>query len=143
MTTLSVWAPSAERVDVEVGGEQRPLAQAAQPGWWQLVVADAGHGTDYAFRIDGGDPRPDPRSAWQPSGVHGPSRIYDQTAFTWTDETWRGVFASIAEPDDVTVGATTLSTSLWKILCDEADAHVGTLHRELSLLQLLFRDLPR
>ena len=28
---------------------------------------------------------PDPRSQWQPNGVHGLSRVYDQTAFAWTD----------------------------------------------------------
>jgi chemosensory pili system protein ChpA (sensor histidine kinase/response regulator) len=54
----------------------------------------------------------------------------------------RLVFATIAEPDDVTIGATTLSTSLWKILCDEADAHVATLHRELSVLQSDARAAP-
>ena len=26
-------------------------------------------------------PYPDPRSLWQPNGVHGPSRVYDQKAF--------------------------------------------------------------
>ncbi len=31
-------------------------------GWWQLEVPEAGHGTDYAYRVDGGEPRPDPRS---------------------------------------------------------------------------------
>jgi maltooligosyltrehalose trehalohydrolase len=28
---------------------------------------------------------PDPRSQWQPNGVHELSRLYDQTAFSWTD----------------------------------------------------------
>ncbi|HVO88698.1 MAG TPA: Hpt domain-containing protein [Casimicrobiaceae bacterium] len=37
--------------------------------------------------------------------------------------------------DEVTIGSVTLSTSLWKILCDEADQHVATLNHELSLLQ--------
>ena len=31
----------------------------------------AAYPLDYAFRVDGGEPRPDPRSAWQPHGVHG------------------------------------------------------------------------
>ena len=43
----------------------------ARAGWWQLAVPDAGPGTDYAYRVDGSDPLPDPRSAWQPRGVHG------------------------------------------------------------------------
>ncbi len=46
---------------------------------------------DYAFVLDGAEPAlPDPRSAWQPHGVHGPSRTFDPTAFTWTDDEWRG-----------------------------------------------------
>ena len=28
---------------------------------------------------------PDPRSAWQPNGVHGLSRIYDHSRFVWSD----------------------------------------------------------
>jgi len=58
-------------------------------GWWSGEVG--GPGTDYALVLDGGEPRPDPRSAWQPHGVHGPSRVVDHDAFAWTDATWRGV----------------------------------------------------
>ncbi|HEY3179937.1 MAG TPA: Hpt domain-containing protein [Casimicrobiaceae bacterium] len=54
----------------------------------------------------------------------------------------RPIFAAIGEADDVTIGATTLSTSLWKILCDEADAHIGTLGHELALLQFDSRIAP-
>ncbi|QBI54545.1 Malto-oligosyltrehalose trehalohydrolase [Streptomonospora litoralis] len=60
-------------------------------GWWRLRIPSARPGDDYAFVLDGSDePLPDPRSAHQPHGVHGPSRIYDHTAFTWTDAGWRG-----------------------------------------------------
>ena len=54
--------------------------------WWRLDVGTAGPGSDYGFRIDD-DPRiyPDPRSQWQPNGVHGLSRVYDQRSFRWTD----------------------------------------------------------
>lgn len=57
-----------------------------QQGWWRVDVDKAGPGTDYGFLID--DDKtcyPDPRSRWQPSGVHGLSRIYDDGAFAWTD----------------------------------------------------------
>ena len=37
----------------------------------------AAAGTDYSFRLDGGEPLADPRSPWQPHGVRGPSRAYD------------------------------------------------------------------
>jgi maltooligosyltrehalose trehalohydrolase len=57
-------------------------------GFWRLAL-DAPPGTDYWFAIDGGDPRPDPRSPWQPAGVHGRSRTVDHGAFAWTDEGWQ------------------------------------------------------
>ena len=63
------------------------MSKAARPGWWQADVAEV---SDYAFRIDGGDPLPDPRSRWQPAGVNGPSRTYDHGAFRWTDGSWPG-----------------------------------------------------
>lgn len=85
-----VWAPSAARVDLVLGPARLPMS--VEDGWWS-GDRDLPHGTDYAFAVDGGDPRPDPRSAWQPAGVHGPSRVYDTGTFPWTDEGWAGVDA--------------------------------------------------
>src|SRR5712691_8103479 len=66
------------------------MAAGAGPGWWAADVAAACDGTDYAFRLDGGDPLPDPRSPRQPYGIEGVSRTYDHSAFAWTDRGWRG-----------------------------------------------------
>jgi len=33
---------------------------------------------------------PDPRSRWQPDGVHGLSRLYDTQAYEWGDAAWTG-----------------------------------------------------
>ena len=65
MTRFAVWAPDAGELEMVVGGSQYPLEKEPS-GWWSTDIADAGHGTDYAFRVDGGDPTPDPRSLWQP-----------------------------------------------------------------------------
>jgi maltooligosyltrehalose trehalohydrolase len=91
VTTVDVWAPYAEKVDVVVDGEARPMEQDHRPGWWRLVAPDLVHGADYTFVVDGGEPRPDPRSVWQPHGVHGASRCYDHGQFDWNDQRWRGV----------------------------------------------------
>ncbi len=97
--TIRVWAPSPSRVEVEVGpadGTRRrePMSPDAG-GWWRWTGDDAayprGAVLDYAFVLDGVEPAlPDPRSAWQPHGVDGPSRTYDPAAFAWSDEDWRG-----------------------------------------------------
>ncbi len=54
-------------------------------GWWSVTVEGAGPGTDYGFVLDGEGPFPDPRSPWQPAGIHGRSRLVDHAAFAWTD----------------------------------------------------------
>ncbi len=90
MSPVRVWAPRARRVELVTGTSAHPMA-AAGGGWWELERTLA-PGSDYAFRLDGAGPvLPDPRSPWQPHGVHGPSRTLDHAAFTWTDQTWRGV----------------------------------------------------
>ena len=44
-------------------------------------------GTDYSFVIDNEEqPLPDPRTRFQPYGVHGVSRIVDHGEFKWTDQ---------------------------------------------------------
>ncbi|GAB3813137.1 malto-oligosyltrehalose trehalohydrolase [Kribbella italica] len=88
MHTFSVWAPEASAVSLVL--RESLEMKRADDGWWSLEVPDAGHGTDYAFSVDGSDPMPDPRSAWQPEGVHGPSRVFDASRFGWSDSAWAG-----------------------------------------------------
>lgn len=89
-----VWAPHARTVALHLpasddAGEADLPLRAAGDGWW-TVDRDLPHGTDYAFVLDGGDRRPDPRSAWQPDGVHGPSRVFDAARHAWSDAGWPG-----------------------------------------------------
>jgi maltooligosyltrehalose trehalohydrolase len=91
VTTVEVWAPKAEAVEVVHGGAATAMERNRRPGWWKATIPGLAHGNDYAFRLDGGPPRPDPRSLWQPDGVHAPSRQYDHNRFEWTDADWRGV----------------------------------------------------
>ena len=90
MHDFRVWAPRAQRVEVEVGGQRLAMSPAGRD-WWTRRAQDSGPGSDYAFSLDGGPPRPDPRSASQPGGVHGPSRVVDHAAFRWHDSGWRGL----------------------------------------------------
>ncbi|HLY84741.1 MAG TPA: malto-oligosyltrehalose trehalohydrolase, partial [Acidimicrobiales bacterium] len=89
MTVFGVWAPSPGRVELDLDGERVPMEPIAR-GWWEVVVAEAAAGARYHFVLDGGPPRPDPRSASQPDGIDGPSEVVDHHAFEWTDQDWRG-----------------------------------------------------
>ena len=75
---FSVWAPLAESVDLLLGG-QRIALQALRGGYWQ-VDAPAEPGQGYKFSIDGAAAVPDPRSRWQPDGVHGASHLIAEAA---------------------------------------------------------------
>jgi maltooligosyltrehalose trehalohydrolase len=89
MTVFEVWAPE-KTVRLLVDGQERAMDRGAG-GWWRLDVPQAGPGSDYAYVLPDHDaPLPDPRSRWQPGGVHGPSRVYDHAAFRWSDGAWTG-----------------------------------------------------
>lgn len=90
MVVFRVWAPRPQRVAVVLGGRRLPMARTAD-GWWTATAESAVPGTDYAFSLDGGPPRADPRSAFQPDGVFGRSRLVDHGGFAWSDHGWRGV----------------------------------------------------
>ena len=88
-----LWAPAARQVELLLRGPQGTralqMAQAGE-GWFELVTAEAGAGSRYLYRIDGGLEVPDPASRLNSEDVHGPSVVVDPTAFEWTDGTWRG-----------------------------------------------------
>ena len=88
MDAIELWAPDARAVRLRASGVDTFLA-AAPDGWWSGPELPSD--TDYAFVLDDEDePLTDPRSHRQPSGVHGPSRTYDEAAFEWHDAQWRG-----------------------------------------------------
>jgi len=89
MTLFEVWAPE-QTVQLSLAGEVHAMTRG-EDGWWRLDVPAAGPGTDYAYVLpEAPRPVPDPRAPWLPQGVHGPSRVYDQAAFPWTDQAWTG-----------------------------------------------------
>ena len=86
MHRFSVWAPNAQKVTLKADDRSYAMAGPDGQGWWRVDVANAGHGSNYGFFIDEDDKcYPDPRSQWQPGGVHALSRVYDQDAFAWDD----------------------------------------------------------
>lgn len=83
---IQVWAPNAQQVHLVIGHQRRPMDEAER-GWWR--AEDVPVGTDYRFSLDGGPPRPDPRSHYQPQGIEGPSRVVDLSTFPWSDSGWQ------------------------------------------------------
>jgi maltooligosyltrehalose trehalohydrolase len=85
--TFRLWAPAAQRVEL-VLDDFRPM-QPQPDGWFELTVPEAGPGTRYRFRVDGGRIVPDPASRFQPEDVHGPSEVVDPH-YAWRAGEWRG-----------------------------------------------------
>jgi maltooligosyltrehalose trehalohydrolase len=106
-----VWAPNYDTVAVLTMSDsrsdrwKRTVLNAEPFGFHSGTVDDAGEGTRYLYSLGGRGEgqghqedakkeeekrRPDPRSRYQPEGVHGPSEVVDPGAFRWTDGEWRG-----------------------------------------------------
>lgn len=86
MTAVKVWAPNAERVAVEIDGEQHPMSPDPG-GWW--TGPELAPGARFGFLLDDDTtPRPDPRGRRLPDGVHGLSEA--MAARTADVGSWRG-----------------------------------------------------
>lgn len=104
---MRVWAPNA--VQVSLVCQRRKVAMTPdETGWWlteeEQVLPD---GSDYGFEVDGEGPFPDPRSAWQPQGVHGLSRVVDHSRYRWHDQHWRALPFASAVVYEVHIGTFT------------------------------------
>jgi maltooligosyltrehalose trehalohydrolase len=100
-----VWAPSASDVQLEINDQLVPL-QPDESGWWTSTARSREAGDRYAYLVDGAGPFPDPRSASQPCGVHGPS-TWIAHDFPWTDEGWQPAPLSAAVIYELHVGTFT------------------------------------
>ncbi len=106
MHEYRIWAPRADKLQLKIEGRD-PVAMEGpdQKGWWCAAVQEAGPCTDYGFLVeDDPTPYPDPRSAWQPRGVHALSRTYNQSGFQWTDKNWHSPPLSAAVLYEMHVG---------------------------------------
>ncbi len=88
MPIVKVWSPFAKEIEL-ISGEEVLGMHRDETAWWAVEAPGVQHGSDYGFRIDRGAVLPDPRSPWQPAGVHGLSRRVDHSLFEWSDAGWR------------------------------------------------------
>ncbi|MHB1847267.1 MAG: malto-oligosyltrehalose trehalohydrolase [Deltaproteobacteria bacterium] len=82
---FSVWAPLQSPLAVHLVSGARVGLHPLHPkggGVWAGLVEGAAPGDRYFLRVGETD-RPDPRSRFQPEGVHGPSALVDPASFRW------------------------------------------------------------
>ena len=86
-----VWAPRVQNVDVHIlePNERMVPMQPCDNGYFRADLPNVPAGTLYRYRLNGKTEHPDPASAFQPQGVHGPSQVIENQ-FEWTDAGWRG-----------------------------------------------------
>ena len=90
MSRFDVWAPYAGRVRLSIDAETLEMQQRGG-GWWTTTEPLPVGEVDYGYLLDDDEkPLPDPRSRWQPDGVHARSRTFDAAAYAWTDGAWTG-----------------------------------------------------
>lgn len=87
-----LWAPRAKKVDVHILGPQDRIIplQPCERGYFHAQIESVLVGSLYRYRLDGSIELPDPASAFQPEGVHGPSQVVDRR-FAWNDSSWAGL----------------------------------------------------
>jgi maltooligosyltrehalose trehalohydrolase len=93
-TRFRVWAPSVVRAELQLSGGRVHPMHAAEPGWHEITVPEAGAGSRYKFLLHLKDgsvwPVPDPASRSNPEGVHEASSVVDPRAYSWRETGWRG-----------------------------------------------------
>jgi maltooligosyltrehalose trehalohydrolase len=133
MHRFEIWAPKAKKLAILLNSATLPMDGPDERGWWRLDVEEAEPGSDYGFLIDDdAHPYPDPRSLWQPNGVHALSRLYDQQAFIWNDTNFRATPLAGAVIYELHIGTFTPAGTLDSAI-DKLDhlADLGVTHVEL------------
>ena len=89
---FSVWAPTANRVDVHIISPEEQFARLQKDdlGYHCAIINGVEPTSLYSYRLDDNQEYPDPASSFQPQGVHGPSQVIAHE-FPWGDSQWRGL----------------------------------------------------
>ena len=131
MTRFRVWAPKAHQVEVETLGRRYTMG-SCERGWWFAEIALVTDNVDYKFALDGGEALPDPRSPWQPRGIHGASRTVDHKVFKWTDGRWQAGPLSSAVIYELHVGTFTQAGNFLSVISKlDYLSDLGVTHIEL------------
>jgi maltooligosyltrehalose trehalohydrolase len=96
MHQFRLWAPYARSVELKLASGSIAMTEA-DGGWWSASAETSvpsrdseGAVVEYGYSLDGEEATlPDPRSPWQPHGIHGLSALVDHSTFQWTDQHWQ------------------------------------------------------
>ena len=85
-----IWAPQHDSLSVRIvsPGEKIVPMLRDDRGYWTAAVNGVRPGTLYKYVINHAQSWPDPASFCQPSGVHGPSAVWNHAGFSWSDTHW-------------------------------------------------------
>ncbi|MGN6637275.1 MAG: malto-oligosyltrehalose trehalohydrolase, partial [Mucilaginibacter sp.] len=86
---ITLWAPMANSVALEIENGKTIALQPAQYGYWHTSTDVILPGDRYWFVLNKDKKLPDPASLSQPEGVHGPSQYIDLANFKWSDQAWK------------------------------------------------------
>lgn len=112
---LSVWAPAASSVVVRTAAADVPAVRA-ESGYW-TGESDLQPGDHYSYVVDGEHVVPDPRSRWQPDGVHAASAVFDSSEYRWGDDSWSGRALDGSVIYELHIGTFTLEGTLDAAIC--------------------------
>lgn len=86
-----LFAPTADKVRVEIEGSDEPMRMnAIGDGWHELVTKEASAGSLYRYVLPDGTKVADPASRFQPQDVNGPSEVIAAGNYLWQDTEWGG-----------------------------------------------------
>jgi maltooligosyltrehalose trehalohydrolase len=90
---FTLWGPELEAVEVQLLAPRQASysLQRSPLGYWSATVDDIPEGTQYVYRVNYSEERPDPASRYQPEGVHGPSTVVNPRRFQWQDASWKNL----------------------------------------------------
>ncbi len=102
---FQVWAPKADSVSLCIGNEELSMQQNNN-GFWMTELENSPKKIIYGYKINGEGPFPDPRSTFQPDGVHGLSqKWFDE--YEWQDSSFQPINLSEAVIYELHIGTFT------------------------------------
>lgn len=89
---FTVWAPNAAEVKLTFRDNKQSIGMTKTGnGYWTARLEQVKPETEYMFKLDGAQAKPDPASHYQPKGVFGPSQVIDHERYCWKDNGWQGL----------------------------------------------------